>query len=91
MEKIVEVSVKVFYEMFSSVCSLKQFISPNICLLMLLRLREPHRIWFCPFTSYHITEADKNISRWQFDSLKERFVETSKKWITTFLKVFSEN
>lgn len=68
------------------VCSLKQFISPNICLLRILRLRESHRNVVCPVTSYHITEADKNISRWQFDSLKEIFVETSKK--RNFLKGF---
>lgn len=58
---------------------------------MLLRLRESHRIGFCPVASYHITEANKNISRWQFDSLKERFVETSKKRRATFFKGFSEN
>lgn len=68
------------------VCSLKQFISPNICLLRLLRLRESHSNVVCPVTSYHITEADKNISRWQFDSLKEICVETSEK--RNFFKVF---
>lgn len=68
------------------VCSLKQFISPNICLLRLLRLRESNRNVVCPVTSYHIIEADKNISTWQFDSLQEIFVETSKK--RNFLKGF---
>lgn len=66
--------------------SLKQFISPNLCFLKLLRLGDSHRIVVCPVTSYHVTEADKNISRWQFDSLKEILVETSKK--RNFLKGF---